>query len=87
MEEDIVGDMTEDGLLEGGTPDEKGCSEGLQPVEDPRGRKDTPKGTVACEGPVPGQQNSKKQGMTERNYCALTIVPLNGLEGTGYKIW
>lgn len=65
----------------------KGCSEGLHPVEDPRGSKDTPKGTVACEGPVLGQENSQKQGMTERNYCTLTIVPLKGLEGTGYNIW
>ena len=60
----------------------EGCFEGLQPVEDLCGSKDTPKGSVACEGPVLGQDNSKKQGTTEGNCCTLTIASPKGLEGT-----
>lgn len=59
----------------------EGCSEKLQPMEDPCEIKDNPKRTVACKGHMLGQENSKKQG-TERNYCTLTTASSKGLEGT-----
>lgn len=36
-------------------------------------RSDTPKRTVACEGYMLRQKNSKKQG-TEIKYCTLTMA-------------
>lgn len=54
------------------------CSEGLQPMEDLCGTKDNPRGTVACEGLVVGQENSKKEGTTERKCCALIMASLKG---------
>lgn len=61
------------------------CSEKLQPMDDACEIKDTPKRTMACEGHMLRQENSKKQG-TEINYCTLTMGSPKGLEGTGCHV-